>query len=112
MFFRLLMAVLPVMGMHFYMEPELFIEIFPSLGNRRWVFFVIFLSGRELKFLHCVLWGPFSVTLLHLFVLFGMILSARLSEKNLGASWPPSFHFLSPEQVFWLAKIILMDLVL
>ena len=32
--------------------------------------------------------------------------SARLSEKNLGASWPPSFHFLSPEQVFWSPKII------
>ena len=26
--------------------------------------------------------------------------NARLSEKSLGASWPPSFHFLSPEQVF------------
>ena len=26
--------------------------------------------------------------------------SARLSGKNLGASWPPSFHFWSPEQVF------------
>ena len=76
MFFRLLMAVLPVMGMHFSMEPELFIEIFLSLGNRRWVFFAIFLSGREFKFLHCCLWGPFSVTLLHLFVLCGMILSA------------------------------------
>ena len=25
--------------------------------------------------------------------------SARLSEKNFGASWPPSFHFWSPEQV-------------
>ena len=23
--------------------------------------------------------------------------SARLSEKNREASWPPSFHFLSPE---------------
>ena len=46
-----------------------------------------FLSGREFKFLHCILWGPFSVTLLHLFVLFGMILSARLSEKNLGAKF-------------------------
>ena len=32
--------------------------------------------------------------------------NAWLSEKNLGASWPPSFHFLSPEQVFWLLKII------
>ena len=30
--------------------------------------------------------------------------SARLSEKNLGASWPPSFHFWSPEQVFWSPK--------
>ena len=76
------------------------------------LFLSFFLSGREFKFLHCVLWGPFSVILLHLFVLFGMILSARLSEKNLGASWPPSFHFLSPEQVFWSAKIMLMDLVL
>ena len=114
MFFRLLMAVLPVMGMHFYMEPELFIEIFPSLGNRRWVFFAIFFKWelREFKFLHCCLWGPFSVTLLRLFVLFGMILSARLSEKNLGTSWPPSFHFLSREQVFWSPEIILMDLVL
>ena len=26
--------------------------------------------------------------------------SAGLSEKNLGASWPRSFHFWSPEQVF------------
>ena len=26
--------------------------------------------------------------------------SARLSEKNVGDSWPPSFHFWSPEQVF------------
>ena len=25
---------------------------------------------------------------------------ARLSEKNLGATWPPSFHFWSPGQVF------------
>ena len=112
MFFRLLMDVLPVMGMHFYMEPELFIEIFLSLGNRRWVFFVIFLSGRELKFLHCCLWGPFFFFFLCLFVLFGIILSARLLEKNLGTSWPPSFHFLSREQVFWSPKIILMDLVL
>ena len=26
--------------------------------------------------------------------------SARLSEKNVGASWPLSFHFWSPEQAF------------
>ena len=32
---------------------------------------------------------------------------AQLSEKNLWASWHPSFHFLSPEQlVFWSPKII------
>ena len=28
------------------------------------------------------------------------ICRARLSEKHLGANWPPSFHFWSPEQVF------------
>ena len=33
-------------------------------------------------------------------------------QKNLRASWPLSFHFLSPEQVFWSPKIILLDLVL
>ena len=47
MFFRLLMAVLPVMGMHFYMERELFIEIFLSLGNQRWVFFAIFFKWER-----------------------------------------------------------------
>ena len=33
-------------------------------------------------------------------------ISARLSEKNLGANRPPCFHFWSPEQVFWSPKII------
>ena len=30
---------------------------------------------------------------------------STLTKKNLGASWPPRFHFLSPEQVFWLPNI-------
>ena len=31
---------------------------------------------------------------------FLLLCSAQLSEKNLWANWPPSFHFWSPEQVF------------
>ena len=34
---------------------------------------------------------------------------ARLSEKNLGASWPLSFHFWSPGQVFQSPKIIFKE---
>ena len=30
---------------------------------------------------------------------------STLTKKNLEASWPPRFHFLSPEQVFWLPNI-------
>ena len=30
---------------------------------------------------------------------------STLTKKNLGASWPPRFHFFSPEQVFWLPNI-------
>ena len=33
-------------------------------------------------------------------VLFASCIRARLSEKNVGASWPPSFHFWSPEQQY------------
>ena len=49
---RLLMAALPVMGMHFYMEPELFTEIFLSLG--RWVFFATPFKWESFNFYNAV----------------------------------------------------------
>ena len=35
-----------------------------------------------------------------------VMLQCSTFRKNLRASWPPSFHLLSPEQVFWSPKII------
>ena len=52
-----------------------------------------------LSYIICIKYTVYRQALWHLN-------NARLSEKNLGASWPPSFHFLSAEQVFWLLKII------
>ena len=46
----------------------------------------------------------FQLSIIAVFISLFIYVRARLSEKSLGASWPLSFHFWSPGQVFLVAK--------